>query len=325
VNDIVSYGGQLPILIALWDRDALTGPNALYAIAATSAVGAALGAFHLRASLAWVLDSATISLNWRFGKWLVGGTIGFWAATHLYGYLAAAIVGLFAAGVLKAAQTLLGPLNVILLSLAAVLPTRFAHAYGAGGDSALRHALRTSYMTTLPVIAAYCGLTSVFGGQLLDLVYGSSYAPYGSVVALFSLFYFVSYLGQLLGAALSARGSTRPLFVGNVVGAAVGVGIGWVSIVALGIDGAVVGMIVSIVALNLVLWRAYRTKPRGAAAFPLSAYPEPETVLPPRSDTSSSNAVRDRDEHKGKKDEMDDSRIKEISSPDLGEAVSDDR
>ncbi len=266
-NDVVAYGGQIVLLVLLWQLNALDGQAALYALAATSAGGAILGAWQLRRSIVLAFDAAAARANWRFGKWSGGATIAFILSSHLYTYLAAVIVGAFAAGVLKAAQLLFGPLNVLVIFLNNVLPIRLARAYAAGGEARLGRGLTVAYVLTLPVVTVYCLVVGVFATDLLDLVYGAQYAGYEVLVALLGVYYFVNYVGQLVSNALYAKETPRPVFIGHWAGALAGVGLGWLLIDTLGVDGAAVAMILSSVCVNVVVWWAYAIpRVRGASA-----------------------------------------------------------
>ena len=265
-TDLVTYGGQIAGLAALWATDRLDGTAAMWTIAATSAAGLLLGAWQIRRSVALTFESASAKRNWAFGKWLVGAMAGFTLSSHLYTYLAAGIVGAFAAGVLKAAQVLLGPLNVVLLFLNNVLPIRLARAYSTGGDALLRSRLGAAYAISLPIVAVYCAATSLLAEPLLSLVYGEAYEGYGTVVVLFGLFYFLSYTAQLVTYALYATRATRPVFLGHAGGAAIAIGLGWLLVAAFEIEGAVLGMILSVLVLNAVVWSVFALRrPRGRA------------------------------------------------------------
>jgi O-antigen/teichoic acid export membrane protein len=104
----------------------------------------------------------------------------------------------------------------------------------------------------------------------LRLLYGTSYSRYGSVVVLFSVYYFVLHPVYLLTSALSAKRWTKPLFTGNLYAAALGVVAGWLVILAWGVNGAVVGMIAGALLLAVVFWHAYRLSPHltGGDAHP---------------------------------------------------------
>src|SRR5687768_15710441 len=77
-NDLIGYGGQTLLLIALFASHKLhgspfTGALALYALAAACAFASVVGAFQLRHDLVKRIDWTYVRENWHFGKWLAGG------------------------------------------------------------------------------------------------------------------------------------------------------------------------------------------------------------------------------------------------------------
>ena len=108
-NDLISYGGQTVVIAALWRLGHLTPVNALYAIAATSALGVVVGAWQIRRSLIRGFARADVRSNWNFGKWLAGAFIAYWFSSQLYLYLAALMLGTAATGDIKAAFVVMGP------------------------------------------------------------------------------------------------------------------------------------------------------------------------------------------------------------------------
>jgi O-antigen/teichoic acid export membrane protein len=262
VNDIISYGGQAVIVVALWRLGQLSGPAALYALALTSALGAVMGGWQLRDSLAQHIDPAVFRENWRFGKWLGGVQIGHWLSVELYIYLAAVILGAAAPGVLRAAQVLMGPLHVLLFFLNSVLPTRFARALATGGEVALHSQLKMAYALTAPLLGTYCLLVAIFSEPLLRLMYGSNYAGFGGVLVLYAAYYFVAYLAIVLSAALRAMKLTRANFLSYMYATLIAISVGWLLVWTTGVYGAVLGMMLTYLLTNLFFWRAYR---RGVA------------------------------------------------------------
>ena len=205
LNDIVAYGGQLVAIVALWSVGRLDGPNALYALAATSLLGAAIGVGQVRDSLTRTFDRADLVPHWQFGKWLAAAAVGFWVSTYVYFYLAALLLGAAASGELKASQLILGPLNVLMLFLATVLPIRLSRTLATLGEAAFQAQLRRTLFATAPVIVIYCVLASVFATPLLNLLYGGRYSHAQTLVVLFAAYYVLGYLGQIAASALNAR------------------------------------------------------------------------------------------------------------------------
>lgn len=259
-NDLISYGGQIAGVVLLWKLQRLTGPAALSVLAVTSTVAAAVGVWQVRRSLARRFDLRLLRENWTFGKWLLGATTGDWLSTQLYVYLAALLLGPAAAGALKAGQLILGPLNIVCSFLDSVLPVRFARAWSAGGGAALGRRLRAAYALTAPLVGGYCLVVAVAAGLLLRLLYGQTYAGYSTLLALTALFTFTSYLPRIVSAALQAQGISRPIFVAYVGAGLTAIGLGVPSIALAGVNGAVIGMILSTLMLSCLLWYAYRRR-----------------------------------------------------------------
>ena len=77
MNDVVSYGGQAAVLIALNLRGGLSPTTALLAIVATSALAAALGGWQVRRDMVFMpkrLAWKAMVSNWQFGRWLSWGS-----------------------------------------------------------------------------------------------------------------------------------------------------------------------------------------------------------------------------------------------------------
>jgi len=275
--DVVSYAGQVGALLGLVSFTEINAASALYAAGATSAVGGAFGAWKIRRSLRRCADWAALKENWIFGKWLAAALAASWLAGQLYIYLTAAMRGATSAGVLRAAQICLGPLNTFLLFLFTILPIRYARTRRRAGDAGLHQALILTYVATAPLVLIYCLAVAIFASPILRLLYGTSYSRYGNVVVLFSVYYFVLHPVYLLTSALSAKRWTRPLFTGNLYAAALGVVAGWLVILAWGVNGAVVGMIAGALLLVVVFWHAYRLSPHLTGG---DAHPE-VTAVPP--------------------------------------------
>ncbi|HLL90158.1 MAG TPA: polysaccharide biosynthesis C-terminal domain-containing protein [Tepidisphaeraceae bacterium] len=283
-NDCVSYGGQTLVIAWLWWAGTLTGTGAMYALAVTSAIAAALGGWQLRASLGMHFDRRVLVENWHFGKWLTGGEILQWVSSlHMYLYLAAAILGTTATGELRAAQILFGPTRVLSFYLGTVLPIRFARTLVERGDAGVHVQFLDACRKVLPVLAAYSLVVAVFAEPLLDLMYGPDYAGDAIVLSLYAACAFVSYCQVVFTSALTAKRQTRSVCDGYVAGAVVTVALSWWIIRWLGVAGAPTALAVSSAVITLWFWRAYhRSRMTAAAMVPDVAAPPPAEPSPAR-------------------------------------------
>ncbi|MGE5611349.1 MAG: hypothetical protein ACM359_19020 [Bacillota bacterium] len=258
-NDLISYGGQAIAIAAMRWMDCLSGPLALWAIATTSALGAFLGAWQIRSALIWQIDKLAFRENWHFGKWVAGGEIfGHWLSVQLFIYLAAAVLGTAAAGVLRAVHTVFGPSRVLADVFCTMLPIRFARTLADGGKAALHAQLKLAYLLAVPLLGGYCLLVAVCARPILWVLYGDKYTGSSAVLALFAVSAFASYMTMIVAAALRATRLTRQVFMSQTYASLVAFPIGWLMVLAFGIQGTVLGMTATYLALGILLWQTYR-------------------------------------------------------------------
>lgn len=257
-NDLISYGGQTVAIAVLWWFQKLTGPIAMYAIMATSAVGAVVGFWQLRSSLNGRVTRAVFIENWHFGKWLGGAELGYWLSSQIYLYLAAAILGTAATGTLKAAYVIFGPIRILGFFLKSVLPNRFARTLVKGGNAAMAEQVRLVYWMVAPFMGSFCLLVAIFAGPILRVLYGEQYSSETTVLMLYAIFAFVAFMAQIVACALRAKRLTKRIFASQMYASLVAVPVGWIIIKLMGINGAVVGMILTSMVVNFSNWLAYR-------------------------------------------------------------------
>ncbi len=261
-NDAVSYGAQAVVLIVLWRTGQMTAQNAITVVAATCLVASVIGYIQTRTSFQRTFNPGSIRANWNTGKWLGAATIGSYASTQLYVYLAAAMIGAGAVGILTAAETLLRPVGVLLNFLETALPTRLAHvAHGAGPDEL--HGQITTLTTRIGVLCgAYCLAVAVFADPAMRFVYGRQYTGFPWVVRLLAAYYFVSAFVRLASVALRVVRETRSIFVAHAYASVISLAGGWTLIALGGVAGAAAGMVIAGLVLNWVLWAAYAKEAR---------------------------------------------------------------
>ncbi len=263
-NDMVSYGGQVVVVAALFaadlkvDHDWLTGASALYALAITSAAAAGLGLWQIRGSLCRAFDLAVLRENWAFGRWLLGGELlQWWSSLQMYLWLVADLLGDVASGDLRATQTLFGPMRIFTFYLGNVLPIRFARTLERDGNAGVHRQFMQACAQVLPLLGVYCAAVAVFPGPLLHLAYGRKFTTPAIVLTLYALYTFVSYLPVLLASVLTAKRVTRPVFMGNVYGAVLALPIGWYLIRTMKEPGAPVAMGICSLLMTVYFVRAY--------------------------------------------------------------------
>jgi O-antigen/teichoic acid export membrane protein len=257
LNDLISYGGQTAIIALLYLLNQvhfrgsdgwMTDVTAMYVLAGTSAVAAVVGFVQIRRSLARTFDWSALRLNWKYGKWLAGSELLTWCSSiHMYLYVAAAWLGTFATGELKAAQVLFGPTRVIAYYLDTVLPIRFARSMGSGGQAGINAQLRSVLLKVAIFLSLFCGFVALFATPLLRLVFGRQYVGASMILVLYSTYALLSYLQLIITAALRARHQTHVIFLAAVCALLVAVPMSFVLMPLLQTQGIIIAMIAGIV------------------------------------------------------------------------------
>jgi len=127
--------------------------------------------------------------NWKFGSWIMGGTIANWFAVEFYPVLTAGMISFAAAGAYRALQNLVAPIHLLLRATDTFLTPRAARAYHTQGRPALERILRLTYIISGIPILGMLAIAMLFPVPLLRLLYGETYVSYSSAMVLMALFY----------------------------------------------------------------------------------------------------------------------------------------
>jgi O-antigen/teichoic acid export membrane protein len=181
-NDLVCYGGQ-PLLLGL---AGLT--NSLNVIAAVAIVGTACAAAF---ALGYGRDPVwpafgkardVLREGWRAGRDYLAAWQFQWLGTQGVLVYGAGLAGAGAAGGVRAAQNIVGPVNIVFQAMENVLPVTAARRYAEGGVDGLATYLRRVARVGTFALAPFLVLVAIFAAPLTQLVYGERYVAFASLV-----------------------------------------------------------------------------------------------------------------------------------------------
>lgn len=257
-NDVVTYGGQVLVVVGLWWWGGLTANTAIYAVAASSLAGSMLGMWRLRRVVLKPLDWPTIRVfvgeNWVFGRWLAGSQIMYWASGHLYPVLTAGYVGAAATGGLRATVNFLAPTHILTRTVESVTVPKTARAYRNAGSRGVSTQIKRMVIPTGCVLGFYLILVSVFREALVQMFLGDQYREYAWLVLIYSMFYGLAYFSTTASIILRSMGKTVPVFVAFTISTVLVLTLGIFAVSKWGLEGSAAGMIFHQVVLNCVLW-----------------------------------------------------------------------
>ncbi len=255
-NTLLSNLARLGLMVAWLQTGGLNGAKGLYAIGFGALPATLLSLWHTRmywnSKVEGVVE--TLRTNWRFGRWIIGGTLANWLSVEFYPVLTAGMISFAAAGAYRALQNLVAPIHLLLRAVDTYLTPRAANDYQVNGEPALRRSLRLVYtLIGFPILLALV-LAVFLRAPLLELLYGDTYLPYQNGVILMALFYAFWFAYWPLQAGFKAMQNSRPIFLANLAAIAAMLTLGMAMIRRWGVYGTIAGQALNAAIVAGLLW-----------------------------------------------------------------------
>ncbi len=197
--------------------------------------------------------------NWNYGRWLVGSTTLYSAASQTQTYLAATFLGLGAAGILRAMQIPSLIMTQIIIAVGLLVLPTMSSDFGRGRISQLRRkaALCTIFLTVLAL--AFALVLGLFAIPIESLLFGGRYSTAAWLIPILALVPVCS--GFTTGFSMAVRAYQQPRLdlLTNALAAPVGLATAVLLIKIWGLAGAGVSLIVGSAAYGVAfLWMFVR-------------------------------------------------------------------
>ena len=259
-NDVVCCAVQLAGLLVLWSRDALSANTVFGLIAVSTGCGAVTGLLQCRGWLKGDFSGLRriVAENWRFGRWVLGTNMAWYASTQLYLLIAGALLGLRGPAILEASRTIMAPTQILYFSAGNVLPSLGASRLHAGGPIALRCLVGVMSVAMMVVVGMYCLAVALAPERLLDVFYRGQYAGYGGVVQLYALMYFLMNSALIFNLGIDSLARPDRNFLIMLVTAAVALVVAFPLVHSWGVYGAALGMVLTQIVGLCGAWYLFR-------------------------------------------------------------------
>lgn len=257
VNDLISYLGQVLVLLLLYHFSKLNVPNAFLAIAGTSTAACVFGVLTEKLTPLWRYAPRVFWQSWAMGRdLLLSGQLQ-WAGSQGVVLIGAALLGVSVAGGIRAAQNLIGPLQLLFQAMENFIPARAAKHYAEEGLEGLAQYLRKISTWGGTALIVPCLLVTALAGRLLVLTYGQPYTAYSSLVGWSALFMFISFFYQLASYYHRTTGTTSTLLPAMAISSAVGLVLAFVLASSLQAVGVMLSIITGrMIGTIFVIYRA---------------------------------------------------------------------
>lgn len=213
--------------------------------------------------------------NWRFGRWVLGGTLANWVTVQFYPILTAGMISFAAAGAYQALQNLVAPVHVLLRAADTFLTPRIAKIFHKDGYHKLGKTLALTYLITGIPVAALLFCAVEFAEPLLRLVRDDTYLPFSKGIILLAIFYALWYAYSPLQTTLKSIRHSEPIFLANIVAMGSMFTVGLVMIRTWGVYGTMAGQAVNALIINIVLWLSWRKLMRKETKSPAASPDHP--------------------------------------------------
>jgi O-antigen/teichoic acid export membrane protein len=201
---------------------------------------------------------AVLRENWTYGRWLVGSAFLFAATSQLQMVLAAALLGLGAAGVLRAMQIPSLVMTQVITATGLLVLPAFSYDFGRGQIQRLRKRAVIVSAVLVAATIAFVLVLAYFAGPLERILFAGKYSPYAWLMPILALVPVLN--GFATGYSVALRASQKPQcdLIANLVAAPVGL----ISAVLLmrfwGLAGAAASMVLGFLALSAATFVCFR-------------------------------------------------------------------
>lgn len=205
-----AFAGVVVSLVALRYANVVAPGTAFLAVAVASLAGCLPVRRFARPRTHDVrIEAASVAAeHWSYGRWIAAGAVAYAAAMHLQWMIAGAMLGLPAAGGLRAMHVVAVPMVQALTAIAAVsLPAmaRLRH-----DPTALRRHARVLTLAMMALAATYEAVLVLAYRPIEQLVFDGRYAAYADLIPILGV---VPLAGAIaVGASLSLRAQGRTAF-----------------------------------------------------------------------------------------------------------------
>lgn len=242
----------VPAVIWLGHSGSLTPSTALAALASVSILASALCIFLLGIPI-WIFSSRdarlfrrVINVHWNYGKWLQFGSIGYWVTNVGYIPLTSQIVGLEAAGTVRAIQNLFLPLGHFFNGIYFFILPRLSGRLKILDQATIKSDVSKTAILFGASSIIYLTTISYFNDFIFTTVYSRSIDEfYKFVVYIIASLFFFDAIKRALSLFLAATRKTRWLMLSRCTGIAVMIVVSWPSTMMFGLHGVVFSMLLS--------------------------------------------------------------------------------
>jgi O-antigen/teichoic acid export membrane protein len=196
--------------------------------------------------------------NWGYGRWLVASTTLFTMASQTQTYLAAAFLGLSAAGILRAMQVPSLVMTQIITAVGLLLLPSMSSDFGLGRTAQLRRKATLATVSLTAMAAGFAVVLWAFAKPIEQVLFGGKFSAQAWLIPILGIVPVCTALAT--GLSMALRASQKPHFdlVANAVAAPVGVLTAVIFIGLWGLGGAALSLVAGFATYAAVYFYSFK-------------------------------------------------------------------
>ncbi len=202
-----------------------------------------------------------LSTHWKISKWPIIGTVFYWISTQGYMIFLSYFISDLQLGAFRTAMNLLGLITILLVFFENMYTPIASKEYFNKGVKGIDSLVKSIYIkASLPLIGItfIATITSYF---LYGIIFGEKYASFSYLTIFFGFYQLLQGINKPALVGLVAMENTKPVFIGNLVNAAITVCFGLLMSKYFHVIGSVMGVVLATFILSIYLISCYwRTK-----------------------------------------------------------------
>jgi O-antigen/teichoic acid export membrane protein len=218
-NDVISYLGQLFILIFLYLKGTPSIEKVLWVIAGTSACATMIGYLN-RGAVSLNLNNLlpTFSRHFHFSKWMIASTLLLWTSGNFFIITAGNLLGATAVGAIKASQNIMAISHILFQGMENFVPRRASIILQNNGYNAMYDYIKKAILYGGSATAGIGVIAICAPKYWLSLLYGAEFVEYSYVLQWLAIIYLLMFLPFPLKAGLRALENTKSIFLSQIIG-----------------------------------------------------------------------------------------------------------
>jgi O-antigen/teichoic acid export membrane protein len=264
ISSAIYASTMLVAAVVLWRLGWLSGPAGLLAMGLGGVVASIWGWRRLQIRIPRDPEElfggpdATLARHWNFGRWIAAQSLLTLGSTYIQTFLTAGVLGLDAAGMLRAMEVFTLPMTQVITAVGVLTLPILSTEFLSGGRERLRRKGAWVVVLLFGLAAVYEVLLILLSGPVVHVVYGGKFDQVAWLIPIQGLVPIFAALAQ--GYSLNLRALQKPqhYLIASLVATPVGILSAVVLIQAWGIGGAALSSVLTAAAFALAHYLMYR-------------------------------------------------------------------